>query len=66
MSKPQNNTRAAVQTAPATASASESGFRQMDETELLPSSPENARRLRLSIADVEAGKVFGRELIESD
>ena len=57
---------AAVQTAPATASASESGFRQMDETEFLLSSPENARRLRRSIADVKAGKVFERELIECD
>ena len=57
---------AAVRTAPAAASASKSGFRRMDETEFLLSSPENARRLRRSIADVKAGKVFEHELIECD
>ena len=63
----RNNAQAAaVQTAPATASANKSGFRRMDETEFLLSSPENARRLRRSIADVKAGKVFERELIECD
>ena len=38
----------------------------MDEAEFLLSSPENARRLRRSIADVKAGKVFEHELIECD
>ncbi len=65
--EPRSNAQAAaVQPAPATASASESGFRRMDETEFLLSSPENARRLRRSIADAKAGKVFEHELIECD
>ena len=38
----------------------------MDEAEFLLSSPENARRLRRSIADVKAGKVIEHELIECD
>ena len=38
----------------------------MDETEYLLSSPENARRLRRSIADAEAGNVIERELVECD
>ena len=50
----------------AAASASKSGFHRMDETEFLLSCPENARRLRRSIADVKAGKVFEHELIECD
>ena len=68
MSKTASDARpAAIQTAPAmTALANESETRQMDETEFLLSSPENARRLRRSIADVKAGKVFERELIECD
>lgn len=65
--EPRNNAQAgAVQTAPATASANKSGFRRMDETGFLLSNPENARRLRRSIADVKAGKVFEHELIECD
>ena len=45
---------AAVQMAPAeTASTSE-----MDETEFLLSNPENARRLRQSIAQIRAGQVI--------
>ena len=65
--KPRSNARtSAVQTARATASASGNGSCPMDETEFLLSSPENARRLRRSIADVKAGKVFERELIECD
>ncbi len=56
--KPRSDTQSsAVQMAPATASASESGSRQMDETEFLLSSPENAWRLRESIAQIRAGKV---------
>ena len=39
---------------------------RMDETEYLLSSPENARRLRRSIADAEAGNVIERELVECD
>ena len=65
--KPQSNPRiSAVRTARATASAGESNACPMDETEFLLSSPENARRLRRSIADVKAGKTFERELIECD
>ena len=56
--KPRSDTQsAAVQMASATASASESGSRQMDETEFLLSSPENAWQLRESIAQIRAGKV---------
>ena len=45
---------AAVQMAPAeTASTNE-----MDETEFLLSNPENARRLRQSIAQIRAGQVI--------
>ena len=56
--KPRSDAQpAAVQMAPATASAGESGSRQMDETEFLLSSPENAGRLRESIAQIRAGKV---------
>ena len=66
--KHRSNTRtAAVQMAPPpTDSTGKSGARRMDETDFLLSSPENARRLRRSIADVKAGKVFERELIECD
>ena len=47
---------AAVQMAPAvTASTSEIESREMDETEFLLSNPENARRLRQSIAQIRAG-----------
>ena len=49
-----------------TASAGESGIRQMDETEFLLSSPENARRLRKAIAGLAAGEGVERELIECD
>ena len=69
MSNPKHRSNArtaAVQMAPPADSAGESGSRQMDETEFLLSSRENARRLRRSIADVKAGKVFERELIECD
>ena len=66
--KHRSNARTAtVQMAPPPAdSAGESGFRRMDETDFLLSSRENARRLRRSIADVKAGKVFERDLIECD
>ena len=66
--KPRRNTRtAAVQMAPPpTDSTGESRPRRMDETDFLLSNPENARRLRRSIADVKAGKVIERELIECD
>ena len=70
MSNPKHRSNArtaAVRMAPPPAdSAGESGPRRMDETDFLLSSPENARRLRRSIADVKAGKVFERELIECD
>ena len=50
---------AAVQMAPAvTASTSESESREMDETEFLLSNPENARRLRQSIAQIRARQVI--------
>ena len=50
---------AAVQMAPAvTASTSEIESREMDETEFLLSNPENARRLRQSIAQIRAGQVI--------
>ena len=49
-----------------TASASERGARQMDETEFLLSSPENAHRLRKAIAGLAAGEGVERELIECD
>ena len=39
---------------------------RMDEAEYLLSSPENARRLRRSIADADAGNVIERELVECD
>ena len=65
--KPRSNARtAAVQMAPPTDSTGESRPRRMDETDFLLSTPENARRLRRSIADVKAGKVFERELIECE
>ena len=68
MSKTASDARpAAIRTAPAmTASAGESGIRQMDETEFLLSSPENARRLRKAIAGLAAGEGVERELIECD
>ena len=70
MSNPKHRSNArsaAVQMVPPSADlAGQSGSRRMDETDFLLSSPENARRLRRSIADVKAGKVFERELIECD
>ncbi len=68
MSKTASDARpAAVRTAPAmTVSASEGGTRQMDETEFLLSSPENARRLRKAIDGLAAGERVERELIECD
>ena len=70
MSNPRHRSNArtaGVRMAPPPAdSAGESGSRRMDETDFLLSSPENARRLRRSIADVKAGKVFEREPIECD
>ena len=68
MSKTASDARpAAIRTAPAmTASAGKSGIRQMDETEFLLNSPENARRLRKAIAGLAAGEGVERELIECD
>ena len=68
MSKTTSDARSAsIRTAPAmAASAGESGARQMDETEFLLSSPENARRLRKAIAGLAAGEGVERELVECD
>jgi antitoxin YefM len=41
-----------------------SEYNSWKETEYLLSSPANARRLRESIAQADAGRVFHRELIE--
>ncbi|MES2861018.1 MAG: type II toxin-antitoxin system prevent-host-death family antitoxin [Pseudomonadota bacterium] len=40
-------------------------WNSMEETEYLLSSPENAKRLRRSIAQLNAGKGMERELIKS-
>ena len=71
MSKPksQSNVHAGTAVRMATgaaASTSESGTRQMDETEFLLSSPANARRLRKAIAGLAAGEGVERELVECD
>ena len=69
MSKTTSDARSAssIRIPPAmAASASESGARQMDETEFLLSSPENARRLRKAIAGLAAGEGVERELVECD
>ena len=50
-------TSAAVRLASAETSAPESTERAIDETEHLLKSPENAARLRRSIASLEAGRV---------
>ena len=67
--KSQSNVHAgtAVQMATgAAASTSESGTRQMDETEFLLSSPANARRLRKAIVGLAVGEGVERELVECD
>ena len=71
MSKPKSqgnvHAGAVVQMATgAAASTTESGVRQMDETEFLLSSPANARRLRKAIAGLAAGEGVERELVECD
>lgn len=39
-------------------------FNAYEETDYLLRSPANAKRLRASIAQIESGKTFNRELIE--